>query len=302
MSKFGIFFRTHFWDASVRRAYERLRSATKSDIYICADHTFGAFAVDVPAPVVPHTVAGFGERGLLCTPPNRALWYNGDYPLYANVAQTDCEHLLMVEYDLHLGAGLDTLIQRMLQDELDFCAPKLGRRGERWTWHRGMLQLLHEEIDAGSSPYRELPPTLGCLFPFAFISRRASEYLLERRKAQARLMQGRLQHPWGFCEVFAPTELAAGGFKLRALGHYVDESRVESRWPLHVQAMGDPAVAHPVLEGAPFLRKLFIAHCVETQQDYAARRMQMLELAWPEPEAAVDAHAAQLPSAVSPQL
>jgi len=273
----AVLFRTHFWSEAVAQAWARLQVRTKLPCWVCADETRGVLVTPEGAPKLPHTVDDFRAMRLWCQPAAKVLWHNGDYPLYRVLEQIPNSHVLMLEYDTYVGADLDPWVQRWMSEGLDFVAPRFKLRGKDWHWHKSTRRTYELAAERGGSLPGGIPDIYGILFPFIFISRRALQYLLERRLLLTRAFQGKQPIVWPFCEAFVPTELMAAGFRCASLGDYMDTSRVSFLEPIHVhEASGmGPIVAHPVLEGQDYVRKLLAYKGIRSIQQFDTQRPEL---------------------------
>lgn len=288
-AKPAILFRTHFWNADVERAWTRLRAGSAHDIWVCADETRGSLPVPAALPKLPHHVERFRSMGLRCVPDDKVLWYNGDYPLYSAAQDLPHDAFVMIEYDTYFGAGLDDLIAKWHRAGIDFVAPRLERRKPDWHWHRTVKRAHNVELRRGGSPFAQPPPVFGMLFPFLYISRRAVDFLLQRRLTISRTLADVPVAGWPYCEGFVATELVAAGFKVSALEKHADIERLDHLKPIHVDevALLGPVVAHPVLSGADYVSKLLLHAGIRSRRAYAARRESLASQLGHEPQSVI---------------
>ncbi len=219
--QYAVLFKIYFVDPFVLRQLERLKARVGSGhLYVVADETGG------PVDPIPHdriirmNESAMVARGFANGDPERAMfWHSADYSLYPLFEEAPrYDHYLTVEYDAVINTDIDSLMQEIAAQRLDFVGRRIDMPVSQWGWSETCDTL----YDAAS-----LRPYLNCI---AAYSAAAVEVLRERRLALSRsLAEGSLtQYP--ISEAFIATELARHGRRIGELGDFGDTSRYDW-WP-----------------------------------------------------------------------
>jgi hypothetical protein len=275
----GCFFRTHFWDESVERTYLTLSEAWHGDVIISADMT-RRFKIPEKYKYLEHNLETFRELGLPLRPsPGKAMWHNGDYIFYELALKTDFDYTIISEYDTYVSADLDSIVAVLLQQNVDFSAPGIGRAWEHWSWTQSQQQAIDKWIQfyGIGADYKYI--VMKSFFPFVFISKKAAHALYAKRLEFNRILGMDQYEVWPFCESFVPTELTHLKFKILDLSAILGRKNhltLTDAKNLDEAAMSEPSLIHPVLAGDRFVSKLF-AHAGELSKTSPERGADWLE-------------------------
>ena len=247
--RFAIGFKTHVWDAFIERQYQRVRAACRAaDLYIIADETHGALAIDHPR-VVRSSCAALLRLGLAdAYGKGNLLWWNTDYLNYALYHQhADYDYYCFVEYDCRVHLDIDRFLETVAQRRLDLVTLPTRQDKKQWYWTS-----FHEQV----YPYEQIHGSLNCTSVF---SARALQYLFDRRVAMAREYEaGRLTF-WPGNEIFVATEIRRAGFSVASLEEFGDASGYEWHLPHLEEDVPDDdtrAFLHPVLDRRRYIKSL----------------------------------------------
>ena len=243
---FLVMFRTHLWNDTVQRSFDRFLSKTKGgDICILADET--QRQVDCPEWYkIPHTATHFEQAGLVAFPPGGVMWYNGDYPLYSGLeAYPDYDYYIMAEYDVIVNVGLDAVISQLQRTGGDAVAHSVMAARADWPWTetaRDVYETVYGSINA-----------------FFIISNRAARHLYTRRlDLSQKLSAGEISR-WPYCEAYIASELLDAGFQIRELAEF-GSAEYFNWWPpieehCATSEFSHEAFLHPVLAGKDYARQ-----------------------------------------------
>jgi hypothetical protein len=247
--------RTHVANDKLFHLLGVLSQSRRYDLFVVADETNGTLDVGGYRKLA-HSTASCEAFGLPVDH-ERILWHCGDYPFYFAAAEIpDYDYYLMIEFDVDLvgqsPAFVETLIGRL--GPHDLISEHFRRPEPDWPW-----------LEAASAVY-ETVYTAG-LFAFIALSRRAIEFLLQARRAEAeRGSQGALVI---HCEAHCASALAAGGFGCVSINdlipgatdrrcfHDPDFDLETSHYLLghYRAAVPNVALVHPVYDLAEYLKK-----------------------------------------------
>ena len=199
--KYAVLFRTHYWSDYLNGRFEEIKSmAPSADVFVCYDQTNG-----VPPDIrgcAPHSISTLGELGLFM-PPEKALWYCGDYPFYAFYHDNpQYDFYLMIENDVLIkNVNIDEIVQNCLDTNADilgahFVDVKDVKPGQAFF--------------AGKKDYDQWRK---CFFPMVGLKRSALVALFAQRlrQAEAKVIDGAFELP--FCETFVGSEAAKQRWK-----------------------------------------------------------------------------------------
>lgn len=246
---YAVLFKTHFWDEFNQRQLERLKARVgRGKIYVVVDSTFG------PCPVVDHehvikvTEADLANLGLApITTHGSILWYNPDYMNYVAAKNIPpCDYYVCVEYDVAINVDLDSLIDTLAADEVDYLGFPIRKPAVEWPWYD-----MHVDVYG-----TDMLVYLSCLSAF---SNRALHMLQARREAMGREFAAGTLGFWPNNEALVPNEVRAAGMKLDTLTRH-GRSEQYDWWPPLEEAelpkVADQSFVHPVLHGARYVRSL----------------------------------------------
>jgi hypothetical protein len=192
----------------------------------------------------------FSEMGLPPLPTReRSLWYNGDYVFHHLAAELDADYFLMFEGDCAVLGPLDGIIDRLLEDRIDFAAHDLGRRYPEWVWYDNAAAYYGKVIQ-------------GCIYYAVWIGRTTVGSLLEGRLSMKAAMDAGQLQDWVFCEGYTATHLLRSGVRWAPLERYVNLDRATAMDPLHYDEIfnlalpaGETAIFHPIYVSPEFERR-----------------------------------------------
>ncbi|WP_124849720.1 hypothetical protein [Acidipila sp. EB88] len=246
---YAVLFKTHFWDDFTRRQLDRLKAVVgRGDIYVLVDETFQ------PAPPIAHDhVLGVTRQDIETlqlapiTTHGSILWYNIDYPHYVAFSKLPAyDYYVTIEFDANIRQSLDTLIDALARDEVDYLGFPIRKRASEWPWYSAHLDIYG-------------PDMLVALSCFAVFSHRALALLLARRQVMSKAFAaGRLSF-WPNNEAFLPNEIRNARLHMEALATYGPDKHYDWWPPLEESALdglGEQMFVHPVLHGTRFVRSL----------------------------------------------
>jgi hypothetical protein len=246
-ASYAVFFKTHYWDNFNERQLARLKARTgRGDVFILFDETFA------PAPAISgERVIGITRDDLRnldlapVTTHGSIIWYNNDYPNYvAAMKLPEYDFYVSVEYDVVVNTSLDSLIDRLAEDRVDFLGFPQSIPVLEWPWYP-----LHADIYGP-----EMLLDLSCLAVFSAVGLAA---LLARRRADRLAFNAGTLTFWPHVEAFLPNEILRAGLHRASLAAYGATERY-NWWPplneAHLVEAEDQAFIHPVLHGSRFVR------------------------------------------------
>lgn len=242
--RYGVYFRTHFWDDYVARMAARLQAVSSEPVVVVADETANAIAVDGYRKI-SCTADEFASWGLCVEPRDEALWYNGDYAYYKILREdTDVRYYVVVEYDAVMRKAADEVIDLVAASGIDFVAHDVRLAEPNWDWtdhHRSLYD-----------------PVVACLFPITVISSVAAAFLFARRLELSRAFRSGEVMNWPFCEAFVPSELARTrrfpGAKLADIGNADHVRFLQPFLETDIDETAEGDFLHPVLSGERYAR------------------------------------------------
>jgi hypothetical protein len=273
MYKPGIFLRTHLWNEDVALCLENLRAATSHDVLVAADESFAPVATPLGVAKVPHSTKMFQDMDLALLPPDKVMWYNGDYVLYSIAKETDYNPIVLIEYDVLVRVPLDKIVDKMRDDGVDFAAQYFAERGDDWYWTNLARRSYAKELGISSEEEMKRIPIYGCVYPIIFVNRDPVQELLERRRFLSRLAKVDQEYQWIFCEPFTATEIVKLGYNAASIHRYANVQRCVTERPFHLAQVQDAEneIVHPVLRGEAYIKKLFLHLGIYTKDDLKNR-------------------------------
>ncbi len=252
LARYAVLFKGHFWDGFVQRQLERLRARVGGgDLFVFLDETRGPVG-DVghdPAFVLRATEADAEALGLARSGHASEFWFSADYALHLlRQRAPDYDHFVMVEFDVVVQIDLDTMLEAVAREEIDFVGQPIADPPiEEFHW----LSSATEAYDIG-----DMRHWLTCVSVF---SRRAAELLFARRLLLSdRLRSGEITR-WPMCEIAVATEINLGGLHMKPLEYF--GSLEFFRWAppfdeARLPKLAAGAFVHPVLDAARFVTKI----------------------------------------------
>ena len=238
-----VAFRTHTWNDVVEAVFGRLVAATRHRVIICADETNGACPTPASHQKVPHTCAMFNGMGLPSFPPERVLWYNGDYPLYHLADALDWDYLFIVEYDCAIVGSIDDVIGGLIREDLGYACPNYGPRSPRYRWHDQTMKWF--------SRHGRIETLYGGIWGCGLISRQAVVELRRARLEMAGIVKTAAD--WVMFEPFVANHLRLNGFSCAALSRFLHVEPADQASSGSGQGKPDCA-DHPSCAGITALR------------------------------------------------
>jgi hypothetical protein len=216
---YAVLFTTYAWDDFVARQYERITQRVQGgDVYVMADESRGPLN-GLPSDRVIRTTqqeilrhggrTAFIENGDWEV--KAPLWWNLDFLTYRFFDEhQEYDYCLTMDFDACVNLDVDSLIKKVEAAGYDFVAMPACEKIDDWYWRQP-----HE----ATYPRADLHAHMLCVH---IISRRASNYLGQRRREMAAdYKAGKLKF-WPFCEAFMPTELHRAGFRVGTLAEFGD--------------------------------------------------------------------------------
>ena len=246
---YAVLFKTHFWDDFTRRQLERLQSqAGRGDVYVVFDETSKPATGVEYGKFIGVTLENVRKLGLApITTHGSILWYNIDYPHYVAFAELPAyDYYVTVEFDAVIHQNLDTLIDKLDGDGVDYLGFPIRKPASQWTWYP-----MHEDIYG--------PNMLVYLSPIAVFSHRAMAKLLERRQEMTKAFESGTLAFWPNNEAFLPNEVRSAGMHIEPLSRYGSTAHYDWWPPMNEGALAgaaDQDFVHPVLAGSRYVRSL----------------------------------------------
>ncbi len=242
--RYAVLLKVHYWnDFAERRLRHLLGKVGAGDVHIFVDETNGSVGNIAHDHVIRATENDMAELDVPLYPTGTLFWYNVDYPLYYfYLRNRSYDYYLVCEHDAVLNIDVDEFVRIADRDGVDYVGFPSGETG--WS--------LHTAEGAYPDSFM-LYQWLNCI---SLHSRRAVEFLLERRQVLARqYATGQIPY-WPNNEVFLPTEMHNNRFVVRKLGDFGRVDKYEW-WPPSLESdlplMKDQAFLHPVLDEPRYL-------------------------------------------------
>ena len=246
---YAVLFKAHFWDEFTQRQFERLRANVgRGHLWILFDETLK------PAPTLPYdrvigiTTDKLMKLGLpLVTTHGSILWYNTDYPHYVALAELGSyDFYITVEFDAAIRQPVDTLVDRLAADGVDYLGFPIRKTAQQWAWFP-----MHRDIYGP-----EMLVYLSCIAAF---SHRAIHRLLARRQEMGRDFTAGEIPFWPNNEAFLPNEIRRAGMTSASLSQY-GSTELYDWWPpteeTKLSRIEANEFVHPVLQGMRYARSL----------------------------------------------
>jgi hypothetical protein len=248
---YAVLFKCHDWQAFEQRQLERLTQRARSgDIFVLIDDNRPpAQAVDHPAArVFPIGLADAQKIGLAHRGATPVFWFSNDYPLHIFTRRfPHYQYYVSIEFDVVSNVDLDTIMEHLVREEVDFVAEPIRTPFSSWPWR-----------DSCAGWYAP-DQTRHWLTSLAIFSNRAAHHLYERRSAASRrVMSGDIAH-LPMCEAAIPTELHLAGFRSVMLRQFGSTAHFDTMPHYPEARLGDysnDAFIHPVLDHSRFLDKM----------------------------------------------
>ena len=135
--RFAVLFKIYFLDLFVIRQLERLKSVVGSgDLYVVADETRGAINPIPHDKVVRMTEADMIRRGFAHADPRLSMfWHSADYSLYPMIEDLPpYDYYVTVEYDAAINENLDTLVDAIGAQKIEFAGLRTSEPVTGWEW------------------------------------------------------------------------------------------------------------------------------------------------------------------------
>jgi hypothetical protein len=171
---------------------------------------------------------------------SKAMWYNADYPFY--IIQKyfpDFDYYWQIEYDVFCnGKTYKKFFNRNKKNKADLlCSQFRALENTVWGWK-----------EKSDWVYKDAP-TFGVFFPVVRLSKKAIEFLYNRRLEHSEIFKtvDKENNRWIFCELFVPTELQNNGFTCSNLDE--PHLRFIPNWNFNKQRVfehPDDMLYHPV--------------------------------------------------------
>jgi hypothetical protein len=241
-ARYAVLLKVHYWDDFVERGFRHLlRKVGTGDVYVFVDETHG------PVGRIPHdhtlraTERDMEKLEILLDPPGKVIWFNADYPLYYLYLQNDSyDYYLMCEYDTLFNISIDDFVTAAEAEGVDYVGFPLVDKFGSWPWAHTCEGVYPADVKL-----------YNWLNAISLHSKRAVEFLLERRRSLTRSYKAAEITSWPYSEAFIATEMKNNGFIVRSLA---DFGKVEHyNWwpPTHerdLPALQNQDFLHPVLD------------------------------------------------------
>lgn len=252
--RYAALFTTYAWDEFVERQYRRIASRVHAgDLYVMVDET-NTTLPSLPIERVIRTnqeeILHHGGRHAFVEKGDwevkGALWWNLDYLTYRFYDDhQEYDYCITMDYDACVNLDVDQLMADVAARGYDFVALPVEENMHHWFWqkpHRGIY------------PPQEIQAHLLCVI---IISRKAANYLAERRREMSAAYQAGDIKFWPFCEAFMSTELKRGGFRIGNIADFGDTKNF-GWWPIYnendlMKSMPSGFI-HPILDEGRFLK------------------------------------------------
>jgi len=256
----AVILRTHLLNEKFYDLLDILSRSEMYDLFVAVDETAGV--VKVPNyKKLPHTVDSARNFGLCPNHPN-ILWHCCDYALYFSAAQIQgYQYYIMIEYDVDFVRRSPEFVERLISElskpaPPDFVAAAFHQASPDWCW-----------TEAAARQFSVVYYT--SIFAFVAVSGRALNYLLERRKREARDCHS--AQDIVNCEAFCGSALAEGGYSCVSMNELIDGAvnfstfhppvpvLSHSQYLLNQYIVSDPKIEiiHPVYDLRHYLEKQF---------------------------------------------
>jgi hypothetical protein len=251
----AVLVRTHVVNEKLFDLLGVLSQSRVYDLFVVADETNGTLDVGEYRKLA-HSVASCAAFGLPADH-ERILWQCGDYPFYfAAAAIPDYDYYLMIEFDVDLVGQTPAFVENLIArfGHHDLISEHFRRPEPDWPWLPA-ARLVYETVYTAG------------LFAVLALSRRAVEFLLQARRAEA--MRGSKGLEIIHCEAHCGSALAAGGFSCVSINQLIPGATdrrcfhdpdfdLETSFYLlgHYRvAVANVALVHPVYDLAEYLKK-----------------------------------------------
>ncbi len=260
---FAVLFKCHYWDDYVQRQFDRLKAVIgRGDLFVIVNETDGPVAgITHPEErVLRITETAARALGLEHNGTMPMLWFSNDYHLHLFSRRwPDYAFYVMLEFDVVCNMALDSVIERLSRENVDFVGQPSHETVSEWFWRASCEGSYGDDV------------MLIWLVCFTIFSHRAAHLLYEKRRITGeRIRSGELASI-PFCEAAIPTELYLAGFKLMplsAIGSTAAYSWTPPYSEAALEGLKDEAIVHPVLDRERFLRKIaaFASHMSDVME------------------------------------
>ena len=251
MTRYAVLLKVHYWDDFVERRFRHLLGKVSTgDVYVFVDETHGAVGEISHDRVIRSTERQLDKLDVLLHPPGKVFWFNADYPLYQfYLEHSDYDYYLMCEYDTVFNIEIDDVVKAAEREQVDYVGFPLADRSPNWPW-----------IQTCEGVYPDSVKLYNWLNAISLFSKRAVEFLLQRRQSHARSYKAGDIKNWPYSEAFIPTEMHNNGFIVRQLGDFGKVDHYNWWPPTHEKDL-------PSLQGQDFLHPVldeekYVASCL----------------------------------------
>jgi len=247
--RYAVLLKIHYWDEFVERRFQHLLGKTGTgDVYVFVDETHGSVGQIPHDRVIRARDSDVVSYGLLQQPPGKVFWYNADYPLYFLYSKdSSYDYYLMCEYDTVFNIAIDDFVGAAARDRVDYVGFPLANK-LHWT-------------ETCNGVYPDSVVLYNWLNAISLHSRRAVEFLLQRRQDLAgRYNAGEIAN-WPYSEPFIATEMHNNGFVARKLSDYGTVEKYDWWPPNHegdLPLLQDQDFLHPILD-----EDKYVASCLK---------------------------------------
>ena len=219
--KYASCFTAYKWDDFVARQYKIFLSNNKNiDKFLIFDATSNNPPEIKNSKVF--TKQDFIDEGYANFYQKSFFWWNLDYLFWGFFEnEPDYDYYVFQDYDSVINIDLETLLNNIAKDGIDFVASPVR---ETETEHDFFIS---RKDKTGWCFYKQHAPIYAddeidaMAIPIAILSRRAMEFLFQKRKQLSEAYNTGKMTSSPFCEVFIPTELRKNGsFKIRDILNY----------------------------------------------------------------------------------
>lgn len=206
-----ILIRTHYFDDTITRLYEKWSRILPNRVGILMDETRGP--IDVAGlPKISFDLAKLATIGLPALPPERTAWHCGDYVMAAvGPLMQDDEFAIVIENDAVPGiasvsnwrAVIDTLSQS------DLAVSRFAFRGRKWKWQRNVQNIY--------GPDRQF----AAMIVVQGFTKSTANHMTSRRSEIAEARRQENFDDWPNGELFVGAEAKRAGMKVADLENFI---------------------------------------------------------------------------------
>jgi hypothetical protein len=245
--RYAVLLKVHYWDDFVERRFRHLLSKVGTgDVYVFVDETHSSVGEIPHDRVIRATESDVCKLDVLPHPPGKAFWFNADYPLYFLYSENSSyDYYLMCEYDTLFNVDIDNFVATATRDHVDYVGFPLTDRFGSWPW-----------AQTCDGVYPDSFVLYNWLNAISLHSRRAVEFLYQRRQVLTRSYEAGNIANWPYSEAFIATEMQNNDFVVRKLSDFGKADNYNWWPPNHerdLPSLQSQAFVHPVLDEGKYV-------------------------------------------------